>query len=82
MEKFTQNLLRISLSLFCLTVPVSLLFMIFEYLGYKKSIKSFAEEVSIQKEKFLEDVEEQREEFIEKIIIQFLNLNTGLINCN
>ena len=68
MEKFTQNLLRISLSLLCLTVPVSSLFIIFEYLGYKKSIKNFAEDVSIQTEKFLEDVEEQREEFIEKMI--------------
>ena len=68
MEKFTQYLLRISLSLLCLTVPVSSLFIIFEYLGYKKSIKNFAEDVSIQTEKFLEDVEEQREEFIEKMI--------------
>ena len=68
MDKFTQNLLRISLSLLCLTVPISSLFMIFEYLGYKKSIKNFAEEVSSQTEKFLEDVEEQREEFIEKMI--------------
>ena len=68
MEKFTQNILRISLSLLCLTVPVSSLFIIFEYLGYKKSIKNFAEDVSIQTEKFLEDVEEQREEFIEKMI--------------
>ena len=68
MEKFTQNLLRISLSLLCLTIPISSLFMIFEYLGYKKSIKNFAEEVSSQTEKFLEDVEEQREEFIEKMI--------------
>ena len=68
MEKFTQNLLRISLSLLCLTVPISSIFMIFEYLGYKKSIKNFAEEVSSQTEKFLEDLEEQREEFVEKMI--------------
>ena len=68
MEKFTQNLLRISLSLLCLTVPISSLFMIFEYLGYKKSIKNFAEEVSSQTEKFLEDLEKQREEFLEKMI--------------
>ena len=68
MEKFTQNLLRISLSLLCLTVPISSLFIIFEYLGYKKSIKNFGEEVSSQTEKFLEDLEEQREEFIEKMI--------------
>ena len=68
MEKFTQNLLRISLSLLCLTVPISSLFMIFEYLGYKKSIKNFAGEVSSQAVKFLEDVEQQREEFIEKMI--------------
>ena len=68
MEKFTQNLLRISLSLLCLTVPISSLFMIFEYLGYKKSIKNFAEEVSSQTEEFLEDLEKQREEFVEKMI--------------
>ena len=68
MEKFTQNLLRISLSLLCLTLPISSLFIIFEYLGYKKSITNFAEEFSIQTEKFLEDIEEQREEFIEKMI--------------
>ena len=68
MEKFTQNLLRISLSLLCLTLPISSLFIIFEYLGYKKSITNFAEEVSTQTEKFLEDVEEKREEFIEKMI--------------
>ena len=68
MEKFTQNLLRISLSLLCLTVPISSLFIIFEYLGYKKSIKNFAEEVSSQTEKFLEDLEDQREEFVEKMI--------------
>ena len=68
MEKFTQNLLRISLSLLCLTVPISSLFIIFEYLGYKKIIKNFAEEVSSQTEKFLEDLEEEREEFVEKMI--------------
>ena len=68
MEKFTQNLLRISLSLLCLTLPISSLFIIFEYLGYKKGITNFAEEVSIQTEKFLEDIEEQRKEFIEKMI--------------
>ena len=68
MEKFTQNLLRISLSLLCLTFPITSLFIIFEYLGYKKSIKNFAEDVSSKTEKFLEDVEEQREEFIEKMI--------------
>ena len=68
MEKFTQNLLRISLSLLCLTFPISSLFLILEYLGYKKTIKNFAEEVSSHTEKFLEDVEEQRNDFIEKII--------------
>ena len=68
MEKFTQNLLRISLSLLCLTVPISSLFIIFEYLGLKKSIKIFSEEVSSQTEEFLEDLEEQREEFVEKMI--------------
>ena len=68
MEKFTQNLLRISLSLLCLTFPISSLFIVFEYLGYKKNIKNFAEEVSSQTEEFLEDFEDQREEFVEKMI--------------
>tara|TARA_B100000965_G_C18977746_1_gene492625 strand:+ start:277 stop:435 length:159 start_codon:yes stop_codon:yes gene_type:complete len=39
-----------------------------EYLGYKKGIKNFAEEVSSQTEKFLEEAEESREEFLEKLI--------------
>ena len=68
MEKFTQNLLRISLSLLCLTIPISAIFISSEYLGYKKDIKNFAEEVSTQTEKFLEEAEEAREEFVEKII--------------
>ena len=68
MEKFTQNLLRISLSLLCLTVPISSLFILSEYLGYKRGIKNFAEEVSSQTEQFLEEAEEAREEFIEKMI--------------
>ena len=68
MENFTQNLLRISLSLLCLTVPIGSLFILSEYLGYKKGIKNFAEEVSSQTEKFLEDAEESREEFLKKLI--------------
>ena len=68
MDKFTQNLLRISLSLLCLTVPIGSLFILSEYLGYKKGIRNFAEEVSSQTEKFLEDAEESREEFLEKLI--------------
>jgi len=68
MEKFTQNLLRISLSLLCLTVPLGSLFILSEYLGYKKGIRNFAEEFSSQTEKFLEEAEESREEFIEKLI--------------
>ena len=68
MEKFTQNLLRISLSLLCLTVPICSLFILSEYLGYKKGIRNFAEEVSSQTEKFLEEAEESREEFFKKLI--------------
>tara|TARA_B100001029_G_scaffold36330_1_gene27762 strand:- start:298 stop:537 length:240 start_codon:yes stop_codon:yes gene_type:complete len=68
MDKFTQNLLRISLSLLCLTVPIGSLFILSEYLGYKKGIRNFAEEVSNQTEKFIEEAEESREEFIEKLI--------------
>ena len=68
MEKFTQNLLRISLSLLCLTVPIGSLFILSEYLGYKKAIRNFAEEVSSQTEKFIEEAEDSRDEFIEKLI--------------
>ena len=68
MDKFTQNLLRISLSLLCLTVPIGSLFILSEYLGYKKGIRNFAEEVSSQTEKFLEEAEESREEFLKKLI--------------
>ena len=67
MEKLTQNLLRISLSLVCLTVPIGSLFILSEYLGYKKGIKNFAEEVSNQTEKFLEEAEESREDLIKKV---------------
>ena len=68
MKKFTQNRLRIPLFLLYLTVPISSIFLIFEYLGYKKIIKNYVEEVSLQTEKFLEDFEEQIEKFIEKMI--------------
>ena len=68
MEKFTQNLLRISLSLMYLTVPIGSLFIFSEYLGYKKGIRIFAGQVASQTEKILEEAEEARQEFIEKMI--------------
>ena len=58
----------ITISLLCLTFPIGSLFILSEYLGYKKGIKNFAEEVSSQTEKFLEEAEESREEFLEKLI--------------
>ena len=78
MEKFTQNLLRISLSLLCLTVPIGSLFIMSEYLGYKKGIRNFAKEVSSQTEEFLEEAEESGEEFLEKLIDMYPELEYWL----
>ena len=46
MEKFTQNILRLSISGALLTIPFSALFIGFEYLGYKESISNYAEDFS------------------------------------
>ena len=46
MDKFSQNLLRLSLSLLCLTVPISSLFVVSEYLGYKKFVIETGEDLS------------------------------------
>ena len=53
MEKFSQNLVRLSLSMLFLTVPASALFISNEYLNYKKGIADYAEKVSGKYENFL-----------------------------
>ena len=58
MEKFSQNLVRISLSLVFFTVPISALFIASEYLGYKKGIASYAKEVSTRYEQLLDKMKE------------------------
>ena len=58
MEKFSQNLVRISLSLVFFTVPISTLFIASEYLGYKKGIASYAKEVSTRYEQLLDKMKE------------------------
>ena len=46
MEKLTQNILRLSISGALITIPASALFIGYEYLGYKKGIAEYAEDVS------------------------------------
>ena len=58
MEKITQNILRLSISAALITIPVSALFIGYEYLGYKKGIAEFAEEMSAKYEKFIENMKE------------------------
>ena len=58
MEKFSQNLVRLSLSLVFLTVPASALFIGYEYLSYKKGIADYAEKISVKYEKLLEKMKE------------------------
>ena len=45
-EKLTQNIVRFSISTALITIPASVLFIGYEYLGYKKGIAEYAEEVS------------------------------------
>jgi len=58
MEKLTQNILRLSISAALITIPASALFIGYEYLGYKKGIAEYAEEVSTRYEKFMENMKE------------------------
>ena len=58
MEKFTQNILRLSISAALITIPASALFIGYEYLGYKKGIAKYAEDVSAKYEKFIENMKE------------------------
>ena len=65
MEKFTQNLLRLSLSLLCLTVPISSWFLVSEYLGYKKFIIETGEDFSRDFEDFIDKLKSENQELNE-----------------
>ena len=58
MEKLTQNILRLSISAALLTIPFSALFIGFEYLGYKKGISNYAEDLSSKYDDLLEKLKE------------------------
>ena len=58
MEKLSQNLVRLSLSLVFLTVPATALFIGNEHLGYKKAIADYAEKTLISDEKLLNKIQE------------------------
>ena len=58
MEKLTQNILRLSISAALITIPASALFIGYEYLGYKKGIAEYADEVSARYQRFLEKMKE------------------------
>ena len=69
MEKLTQNILRLSISAALITIPASALFIGYEYLGYKKGIAEYAEDVSAKYEKFIENMKEmypERDQTIEQ----------------
>ena len=65
MEKFTQNLLRLSLSLLCLTVPISSFFLVSEYLAYKKVIIETGEDISREVEDFIDKLKSESPELNE-----------------
>ena len=65
MEKFTQNLLRLSLSLLCLTVPISSLFLVSEYLSYKKFLIDTGEDVSREFKDFIDKLKSENQELNE-----------------
>tara|TARA_Y100001968_G_scaffold243236_1_gene227061 strand:- start:265 stop:471 length:207 start_codon:yes stop_codon:yes gene_type:complete len=65
MEKFTQNLLRLSLSLLCLTVPISSLFLVSEYLSYKKFFIDTGEDFSREVKDFIDKLKSENQELNE-----------------
>ena len=65
MDKFTQNLLRLSLSLLCLTVPISSLFLVSEYLGYKRFVIKTGEDFSREVEEIVDKLKSQSPELNE-----------------
>ena len=64
-DKFTQNFHRLSLSLLCLTVPVTSLFLVSEYLGYKKFVIETGEDFSREVEEIVDKLKSQSPELNE-----------------
>ena len=64
MEKFSQNLLRISLSILFLSFPVVFIFAGFEYLNTKKFLSTKYNELNEKIENYIEDMEETYPEAI------------------
>mgnify|MGYP004416997807 CR=1 FL=1 len=59
MEKLTQNILRLSISAALLTIPFSALFIGCEYLGYKRGISNYAEDLSSTYDQLLDKLKEK-----------------------
>ena len=57
MEKFSQNLLRLSLSILFLSFPIFFLFAGFEYLNTKKFLSTKYDELNEKIEDYIEDME-------------------------
>jgi len=64
MEKFSQNFLRLSLSILFLSIPFVFLFAGFEYLNTKKFLSKRYEELNEIIEEYIEDMEDTYPESI------------------
>tara|TARA_B100000900_G_scaffold383091_1_gene370750 strand:+ start:186 stop:590 length:405 start_codon:yes stop_codon:yes gene_type:complete len=64
MEKFSQNFLRLSLSILFLSFPIVFLFLGFEYLNTKKFLSTRYEELNEKIEEYIEDMEDTYPESI------------------
>ena len=64
MEKFSQNLLRLSLSILFLSFPIVFLFAGFEYLNTKKFLSTKYNELNEKIENYIEEMEETYPETI------------------
>ena len=64
MEKFSQNLLRLSLSILFLSFPIVFIFVGFEYLNTKKFLSTKYNELNEKIENYIEDMEETYPETI------------------
>ena len=58
MDKLTHNILRLSISAALLTIPFSALFIGFEYLGYKRGISNYAEDLSSKYDQLLDTLKD------------------------
>ena len=65
MEKFSQNLIRLSLSILFLSFPIVFLFAGFEYLNTKKFLSTKYDEINEKIEEYIEDMEVTYPETIE-----------------